>query len=80
MVLTIKAVEERVRRRLQRDLEYLRKPRSRKLREDLGDYYIANHKNIITAWRLDIVALAKDLHLIGPGETVQGESGHADQP
>ena len=69
--VTMRALEARIRRKLAKDGETLHKARGAKARFDLGDAYIVDNRNIITAHNIDIAELAKEMGCLNKYEELQ---------
>jgi hypothetical protein len=68
--VTADAVIARIRRRLRRDGEILRFPRSERDRFEMGECYIFNDRNCVIASRCTVEGLAAELGLLKPGEVI----------
>lgn len=69
---TIKAIEERVRRKLAQEGKALCQSRTQAEIQEFGEYYTKDiQTNSIEAWHIDLMAWAKELKVLRPGEEVE---------
>jgi len=69
--VSMRAIEQRINRKLAHDGEALKKLRGDRYRQELGRYYIVNlNRNYIEAQHVDPVALAQELGVLAAWETV----------
>jgi hypothetical protein len=68
--ITVKAIEERVRRKLRQESLALHKPRSLSGIVQLGEYCIVNQYNFIEAKHIDLLSYAGELGVLASHEMV----------
>jgi hypothetical protein len=69
--VTVRAVIQRINRKLKPDLEALKVSRSERMRQEVGWYYIIDYKmNAITHHRVDPEKLARELGVLQDWEAV----------
>jgi hypothetical protein len=70
--VTMRAVIQRINRKLAADDEVLKAVRGERLRLDVGDFYIVDtRRNFITGKDIDPEALARELGVLKPWEAVR---------
>ena len=67
---TTSAIKQRINRKLRHQDERLKTSRSHGERSNLGDYYIVDFRNIVTASHCNLTELARDLGVLAHGETI----------
>jgi hypothetical protein len=69
--VTLRAVIQRINRKLRADEQTLKVTRGARWRGDLGDYYIVNaNRNHVVATGVDPVELGRELGVLRPWESV----------
>ncbi len=69
--ITMRALLQRINRHLAHDLEGVKKSRSARAHQELGDYYIVDfNRNFILAGHVDPEALGRELEVLAPYERV----------
>ena len=71
-MITRKALISRINRRLAHDGERLRSPRGELGRQELGDFYVTDDNNCVTAKDVDPEEWARELGVLRPREQVEG--------
>ena len=72
--VSMRALLQRINRRLAKEEEVLKKLRGERYRGDFGDYYIVNWRfNLVKRTHIDPVALAQELDVLAAWETVREE-------
>jgi hypothetical protein len=73
--VSMRALLQRINRRLAHDLEGVKKSRSARAQQELGDYYILDfNRNFIIAGHVDPEALGRDLEVLAPYERVEDDA------
>lgn len=72
--VTVRAVVQRINRKLAPEGEVLKTPRSTRLRQEVGDFYVldVNH-NWVTAKDVDPEELGRELEVLRPWEEVRDD-------
>jgi hypothetical protein len=71
----MRAIEQRINRRLAPEGEVLKKLRGERYRQELGSYYVVNmDRNSVEQTDVDPVALAKELGVLADWEAVHGDT------
>ena len=74
--VTMRALVQRINRRLRKEEEMLRKARGTRWWRDLGEWYIVNfNRNTIVAGHVDPKELGRELGVLRNWETVASEEG-----
>ena len=72
--ISVRAVIQRINRKLKQDNEMLKATRGDRWRHELGDYYIANFaRNFIVGKHVDPEALGRELGVVEQWEEVRDE-------
>jgi hypothetical protein len=70
--VSLRAVVQRINRRLMKDDQVLKKARDGQTRQNFGDYYVINLRtNVLSQWFVNPVVLAQELNVLAAWEAVQ---------
>ena len=71
MPVSMRAVIQRINRKLKPDLEMLKATRGERMRREFGDYYVIDfRRNFVTHTRVDPEEMARDLGVLKEWETL----------
>ena len=72
--VSVRAVVQRINRKLKPSLKQLQKCRAGRYRQELGDYFIVDlNRNLIVATRVDLEVFGRELRVLDDWERVSDE-------